>query len=152
MEFKSIHEVLQFALSKEEASVQFYRELAGRMQNPASRRLAESLAQQETSHVQMIALEMNKQGFCVRANEQLEDKEFIWDEHLQLDDEARNMNPVEIMAMAIQKERAAFQLYAQLLGLAHDIQFRTMLMDLAEEEVRHILLLEQQYEILIHEK
>lgn len=152
MEFKSIHEQLQFALSKEEASVQFYRELAGRMQNPATRQLAETLVQQEKNHVQMIVLEMNKQGFCVRTGESLDDKEFIWDEHLQMDDQARNMNPVDMMVMAIQKERAAFQLYAQLLGLAQDVQFRMMLMDLAEEEVRHILLLEQQYEILIHEK
>jgi rubrerythrin len=152
MEFKSIHELLQFALSKEEASAQFYRDLAAQIAEPATQEVMESLAGQEEKHIQMITLEMNKQGYSVAADIPPDDIQFTWDERLELDDAVRNMNCTEALVLGIQKERAAFQLYAQLMGMAKNAQFRTMLMDLAEEEVRHILLLEQEYDVLTHKE
>ena len=152
MEFRSIQELLQFALSKEQASGRFYRDLAARMKDPASRQLMESLALQEDKHYQSIMLELNKQGYSVPADISPEEEDYTWEERLEIDDQARNMNCIDVLALAIQKERAAFQLYAQLLGLARDAQFRTMLLELAEEEVRHMLQLEAEYDILMHKE
>lgn len=152
MEFRTIQELLQFALSKEQASGQFYRDLAVQMKDPASRQLMESLALQEDKHYQSILLELNKQGYSVPADIPPEEEEYTWDQRLEIDDQARNMDCINVLSLGIQKERAAFQLYAQLLGLARDAQFRTMLLELAEEEVRHMLLLEAEYDILTHKE
>ncbi|MCI0498277.1 MAG: ferritin family protein [Planctomycetales bacterium] len=148
MEFKSIHELLQFALSKEEASVQFYRDLGTQVTDSMTKKLLELLAKTEEKHIQMITLEINKQGYSVPEDIEVDVSEggFSWEERLEVDDEARKMTCREALAMGIQKERAAFRLYAQLLGLTSDERFRAMLMDLAEEEMRHVLQLEQEYE------
>ena len=51
MEFESIHEILEFAVSKEEASVQFYKDLASKMGNSATQSLFEVFVQNEKKHM-----------------------------------------------------------------------------------------------------
>lgn len=152
MEFKSIPEILRFSISKEQASVQFYRDMMLQAVNPTTKALFEVLIQKEQGHVKMLQLEMEKLGRTVDTSKEELDSEFHWDEHLEMDDEARNMSFSEGLLLAIQKERAAFRLYAQLLGTVKDEQLGKVLLELAEEEMRHVLQLEREYETITHHK
>jgi rubrerythrin len=60
------------------------------------------------------------------------------------------MSFVDTLLLAIQKERAAFRLYAKLLATVKDEELGEVLMELAEEEMRHVLQLEHEYEAITH--
>jgi rubrerythrin len=152
MEFNSIHDILEFALSKEQASVQFYKDLASQMADSITRSLFETLVRNEQGHIEALQLEMNKIGYTVKSQEQAPPSIYLWEERLEVNDQARNMNFIEALLLAIQKERAAFRLYTQILGSTQNEEFARVLMDLAEEEMRHVLQLEREYEAVTHHK
>ena len=152
MELKSIPEILRFSISKERASVRFYRDMMSKAVNPATKSLFEVLAQNEQGHIESLQLEVEKLGHTVDTNKEAIDSVFYWDERLETDDPVQNMSFTEALLLAIQKERAAFRLYAQLLGTMKDEQLGKVLLELAEEEMRHVLQLEQEYETITHHK
>jgi rubrerythrin len=152
MEFSSNREVLEFALSKEEASVQFYRDLAAQMSEPTTRSLFEALIKNEKQHVESLRLELEKLGFTVDTSHSEPSAEFQWQERLEIDDTSRGMSFVDGLMLAIQKERAAFRLYTILLGNTRNSQYENILIQLAEEEMRHVLQLEREYESMIHHR
>lgn len=152
MEFNSIHDILEFAISKEQASVQFYKDLAFQMTDSTTRSLFETLVRNEQQHIESLHLEMNKLGYSVKPQDPAAFSVYLWEERLELDPEARDMNFIEALLLAIQKERAAFRLYAQILGTTQNEQFAKVLMDLAEEEMRHVLQLEREYDAVTHHK
>ncbi|MEN8126777.1 MAG: ferritin family protein [Planctomycetota bacterium] len=152
MEFNSIREILEFALSKEQASVQFYKDLASQATDPMTKALFETLVCNEQKHIQAIQLEINKQSFTVNTKEQSDKSVYLWDERLEMDDQASEMNFADALMLAIQKERAAFRLYAQILGTTQNETFAKILMELAEEEMRHVLQLEHEYDNIMSGK
>lgn len=93
---------------------------------------------------------MEKLGCTVDSGENQNDTLFQWDEHLESDEGVHHMNFVEALLVAIQKERAAFRLYVQIMATLKDQELSAVIMELAEEEMRHVLQLEQQYEAIVH--
>lgn len=150
MNFESIHKLLLFAISKEQASRQFYLELAGQMNDMVSRRMFEAVARQEEKHEEMLKLEVFKQGHTLSALNDEAAAEYDWQEHLELEGDAMNMNYADVLMVAIQKERAAFQLYTQLISMTEQPEIRKMLLELAEEEMRHVIQFEREYDSVSH--
>lgn len=152
MEFKSIPEILRFSISKERASVRFYRDMMSKADNPATKSLFKVLIQKEQEHIAALQLEIEKLGHTVDASKEALDSVFRWDERLEPNDPAPNMSFTEALLLAVQKERAAFRLYARLLGSVRDEHLSKTLLELAEEEMRHVLHLEREYETITHHK
>ena len=150
MEFTSIQDILKFALSKEEASVQFYRDLASQMEDASTRSLFEILIKNEQKHIAALRLEIEKLGHIVPINPDESDSKYQWDERLEMDSETRKMDFIEALELAIQKERAAFRLYTKVLGTNQNPALEKVLMELAEEEMRHVLQLEREYDGIIN--
>ena len=152
MEFKTIPEILRFSISKEQASIQFYQDLLLQLVDPAAQSLFEVLIYKEREHVAALQLEIEKLGHTVDTRKESLDSEFHWDERLETDEQPQMMNFVGALLLAIQKERAAFRLYAKLLAVVKDEQITEVLLELAEEEMRHVLQLEREYEAVTHRK
>lgn len=152
MEFKSIEEILEFAISKEQASVQFYKDLASQMNDAATRSLFETLIRNEQNHIDSLQLELNKLGHTVKLEENAAPSVYLWEERLEMDDRARQMGFIDALVLGIQKERAAFRLYAQILGVTKNEQFAKVFMELAEEEMRHVIQLEREYDVITHHR
>jgi rubrerythrin len=151
MKFESTADLLHFAISKEQASQHFYRELASQMKDAAAQKIFQVIAQQEQRHEEVLKLELIKQGYTLAPETgSPRPADYEWQEHLELDQDALNMNYAEALLVAIQKERAAFQLYTQLITMAQAQQFRTMLLELAEEEMRHVIQFEREYDAVSH--
>jgi rubrerythrin len=150
MNFESIHKLLLFAISKERASRQFYLEIAGQMTDTVSQRMFEAIARQEEKHEETLKLEVFKQGYTLSAEHDETVAEFDWQEHLELGGDVMNMNYADVLMVAIQKERAAFQLYTQLISMTEQPDIRKMLLDLAEEEMRHVIQFEREYDSVSH--
>ena len=152
MEFKSMQDILEFAVSKEQASIQFYKDLVSQMNNPTTQALFTTLIRDEQNHLEALHLEMNKLGYTVKPQDSETDPAYLWEERLELDDQARDMDFIGALVLAIQKERAAFRLYTQILGTTNNEEFAKVLLELAEEEMRHVLQLEREYEVAMHHK
>jgi len=151
MEFETIRDLLTFAISKERASQQFYRDLAMQMKDHAAQKIFHAIGQQEEKHEEALKLEVLKQGFSLSENsEAVSGKDTEWQEQSALDQEALHMNYMDALMVAIQKERAAFQLYTQMIAMTQEPQFRRILMGLAEEEMRHVIRFEREYDAVSH--
>ncbi|MHC4287897.1 MAG: ferritin family protein [Planctomycetota bacterium] len=150
MEFESIPDILKFSISKEQASIQFYRDLLRHLSDPTTQSLFEVLIQKEQEHVEALQFEIEKLGLTVDTDTGKIDSTFLWDERLETDGPLTHMSFVDTLLLAIQKERAAFRLYAKLLATVKDEELGEVLMELAEEEMRHVLQLEREYEAITH--
>lgn len=152
MEFKSIPEILKFSISKEQASIEFYRDLLHQLAEPATKGLFEVLIEKEQEHIAALQLEIEKLGHTVNTGQEKSDSVFHWDERLETDDPVCHLSFVDALLLAIQKERAAFRLYTKLLATVNDEELSEVLLALAEEEMRHALQLEREYEAITNRK
>jgi len=66
--------------------------------------------------------------------------------NLEMDSQAEDMTGVDALRLAIGKEKASFALYAELMALAKDPELRKTFFELAQEEMRHMLMFEKEYE------
>jgi hypothetical protein len=102
----------------------------------------QALTHQEEKHIDAVKLEMFKQGYTVSETslKGIPDDEVS----LELDAQAEQMSYLDALRMAVRKERAAFKLFAELMAMARQPDARNMLLELAEEEMRHVLQLEHE--------
>jgi len=142
MKFKSLREILQFALGKEESSVDFYDTLALRVRNPDTAAVFEAIARQEKRHIDAVKLELFKLGYTLPETAEPSSESKSAD--VELDERGGELTYLDALRLGLQKERASFRLYAELMVLAEDEESQKMFAELAEEEVRHILQFERE--------
>ncbi|HDS85357.1 MAG TPA: DUF2202 domain-containing protein [Phycisphaerales bacterium] len=147
MKFKSLRDILIFAMAKEESSVRFYKKLAVMVQKTETAMIFENLARREQEHIEAVRLELFKQGFTLD-DSTAEDTDQDSGIYIELDQTAGRMSYVDALRVGVQKERASFKLYAELMALAEDLESRKMFLELAEEEMRHLLQLEREIEVM----
>lgn len=141
--FNSVDDVLDFAIKGEEEAVDFYNGLAGKMKNPAMKKVFESFAKEEMGH--KAKLEQIKAGGSYTCPAQK-----ILD--LKISDYAVDVKPSpemdyqEALLLAMKKEKAAYKLYNQLATLTEDEELRTALLCLAQDEAKHKLRFEVEYD------
>ena len=148
MKFKSMQDILEFAAIKEQSSILFYRGLLGHVKDTNTAAILEAMARQEEKHAEAVKFELIKLGRTVSdvtAEERAADEDEI---ALEVDAKAGEMSAIDFLRLGIQKEKASFDLYAQLMVLATEPEARKMFLELAEEEMRHVISLEREIEIL----
>jgi rubrerythrin len=143
----TIGQVLKMAIEREMQAVQFYTELALRAEEPTMQSLYHQLAEEEFRHKSRLEMEMLKEGLVVKRLGQLDEvgeAEYAAELALPPDAEYR-----DIVKMGIAKERKAFRLYTRLAGIVPDKNTRGVLFELAEEEARHMVQFESEYDKLV---
>ena len=144
-EYESDNEILEFAISREIESFQFYTALAERMERPQMQKIFEELAQEELEHKANLELEIIKIGQTVATGSQdLAADDYHIEGEFQFD-----MGMQQLLQMSIEKEKAAFELYVDLVGKVDDENSRETLLALAEEEVKHKMRFEYEYDVLL---
>jgi len=143
--FSSVDEILEFAIAKEVEANKFYTVLADRVENPAMSELILEFAKEELEHKAKLELELMKAGRVVAKAEKLAD--FDINDYILVDvgDPAR-MDYGDLLLAAMEKEKASFKLYVVLAGMAEDEESQQVLVSLAEEEARHKMLFEIEYD------
>lgn len=148
MEFETIEEAIRFAIQKEEASAQFYHDIAERMEYPATKIIFGVLSQNELQHKSSLEMELMKIGRTVMQQpctvSDLPDTAYV-----EVDEEASKMTFLDALQVAIRKERASFILYASLMAQTADPELRQILLELSEEEMRHLIQFENEYNGII---
>lgn len=143
--FGSVNELLDFAISKEEEASIFYTDLAGRMDNPSMKDLFASFAKEEQKH--KAKLEAVKQGkIMISAGAKVQNLK-IADYLAKADvDENAVFDYQKALIVAMQREKASFKLYTDLAAITDNKELEELLLGLAQEEAKHKLYFELQYD------
>ncbi len=141
-EFGSIDEVLEFAIDREIEANQLYMDLAKRARNAAMRKIFEDFAKEELGH--KAKLEAMKKGKAVVLAMVVTDLK-IADYTVNVEP-GPNMDYKDALILAMQKEKASFHLYTDLAEVVENETQRKMFLSLAQEEAKHKLRFEIEYD------
>jgi rubrerythrin len=145
-EFESYDEILDLAIAREEDANQFYLALAARVQRPEMRKVFEELAAEELEHKAKLELEVMKTGRVVTA---MQDVDIGVERAIGFKKADLDMDYKDVLIIAMQKEESAFKLYVDLAGRVTNEDSKETLLALAQEEVKHKLRFEMEYENLL---
>jgi rubrerythrin len=143
--FESVEEVLDFAIVRETESQDFYMKLAERMENPQMQEVFEQFATEELGH--KMKLEAVKHGQILLEQKDVESLDIA---DYVVDVEPRpDMDYAEALVVAMRKEKAAYRLYLDLAALTKDEEMTDMFLSLAQEEAKHKLRFEIEYDDVV---
>jgi rubrerythrin len=138
-----VNEALDFAIANEEEAHRFYLELAARIDKPWMRELLEGFAQEELGHKAKLEA-VRRGGQLAPARGKILD--------LKIADYAVDVKPTsrldyaQALLVAMKQEKAAFRLYTDLAGTCEPGPVREMFLALAQEEAKHKLRFELEYD------
>ncbi len=142
-DWNSIDEIFDFAIKNEVEAAAFYRDLVTKSDSAQIRTIFEGFAREEDGHKAKLER--------VRAGGEFKmPKEKIMD--LKIADYLVDVEPEEgtdyqrALILAMHKEKAAFKLYTDLAAAADDQKVKDLMMSLANEEAKHKLRFEIEYD------
>lgn len=139
-------EVLEFAIAREVEAHRFFLALAGRVEDSEIRRVFEELAAEELEHKEKLELELMKAGIVVDgAPSDVPRHEHVISE----DGSVLDMDYKDLLLLAMEKEDSAFRTYVDLIPKVHEPSSKETLLVLAQEEVKHKLRFEVEYDLLL---
>ena len=141
--FKTLQDVITFAISKEEAAYQLYSTTAQRVQSPAARKMLEEMASQELGHKRMMEA-MTKEKLASYDFARVPDLKI--GNYLQDVDVTEDMSFRDVLVFAMKSEEAAYQLYTAAENLSDDPEIKGVLRLMATEEKKHKYYLETMYD------
>ena len=144
-------ESLEFAIAREIEANRFYLAIAERVASPEIRKVIEGLAQEELEHKAKLELEVMKLGGTVTTDMDttpVDSSRYI----ISNVDAPLDMDYKDVLLLAIEKEEASFRTYVNLIAMTKDKGSREVLLGLAEEEVRHKLRFQTEYDLLTKKK
>jgi rubrerythrin len=141
--------ILEFAISKEVESYYFYRALARRVDTDKMQEVFEELAAEELGHKAKLELEIIKGGRTVPLVPVAGDLPSSDSDYILSDGSAPlDIDYKDMLLLAMEKEEAAFRTYVNLVASTRDEPTQELLLSLAEEEVKHKLRFETEYDLL----
>ena len=141
--WKSVNDVLDFAIRNEEEARDFYIDLAGKVDSQAMKKVLEGVAREEEGHKTKLQNIKSSGGFePVKAKV----ADLKVSDYLVEPDPARDLGYQDILILVMKKEKAAFKLYMDLAETADDLTLRDIMLGLANEEAKHKLRFEVEYD------
>jgi rubrerythrin len=145
-QFNSIDEILEFAINAEQEAVDFYNNLAIRSKNEDMKKVFIDFAGEEMKH-KMKLLEVKENSSFRLPEGKVRD--------LKISDYMANIRPTadmtypDALVLAMKKEKDAFRLYLLLSEESSDPVMKSLFLSLAQEESRHKLRFELEYDDFI---
>ena len=142
-QWKSVDEVLDFAVGQEEEAARFYTDLADRMDRPWMSDVFMQFAKEEQWHKKK--LEDVKAGKRLLAAEEKVLDLKIGD-YLVAPETTGELDYQQALVLAMKKEKKAFLLYHNLAATTDDENLKNVFLGLAQEEAKHKLRFEVEYD------
>lgn len=141
--FNSIDDVLDFAINAEQDAVDFYNQLAVNAKTADMRFVFSSFAQEEIKHKARLTQIKKEGSFKIEAKKitDLKISDYTADVKVTPD-----MTYQDALVVAMANEKAAFKLYHDLAKQAEDEEMKDVFVSLAQEESRHKLRFEIEYD------
>jgi rubrerythrin len=140
----SVEEVLDFAIGQEEISAQLYTDLAQQMEEPALRKTLLRFAVVEQRHKEKL-LALKQVGVELHPS-RVEALDLKMAEYIVPGEIRPDMSYAEILTLAMQREKAAHDLYLDLAAGAAAAEIRDAFLVLAQEEASHKQYFEAEYD------
>ena len=145
MPFKTIDEIIDYALEKEREAVEFYKDLSQKEIFSGAKSVFQGFSKEEEKHVALL------EGFSEN-KERLAEYKFEWIPDIKRSNyiveiayEA-GMHYLDILRLAMKREEKSLQLYNDLQGKADDADVVKLFKVLAQEEATHKRALETLYD------
>ena len=147
---ENVEEILQLAIDKEVEAYNFYMAVANAVTDQRVRVAFEELAKEELEHKAKLELEVMKLGqtIAVEQNPTRPGRSYI----VSNDPSPLDMDYKDILMLGMAKEEAAFRIYVKLAASVPDKKSQEVLLTLAEEEVKHKLRFQAEYDILLKKR
>jgi len=153
-------EILRYAIGRENESYKFYMDWAEQVKHLLLREALESFAREELRHKSLLELEILKTGKVVAGAEIPGEAQEI--DHLILPQDFESEADVlriflqadvkNIFMQAIEREKASFHVYIDLALNIGEEEMRQTFLSLAEEEEKHRIWFEIEYDKLLQRK
>ncbi len=142
-QWKSVDEILDFAITKEEEAYRFYTDLAGRMDRPWMSKIFMGFAQEEMGHKKKLQEVKAGKKLISAAQKVLDLKigDYLVDAEV-----SATMDYQEALIVAMKKEKMAFKMYMDLSEATDDSNVKATFVGLAQEEAKHKLRFELEYD------
>jgi len=141
-ELETIDAVLDFAIGEEEAAAKFYTNLAAEC-DPSIGKVFEGFAKEELGHKEkLLQVKAGKQFKTVKRKvADLKLADYLPDVKT-----TGKLSYQDALVVAMKKEKAAYRLYTILAEIAMDENLRSLMLALAQEEAKHKLRFEIEYD------
>lgn len=143
--FKSVDEVLDFAISREIDAQAFYVKLAGLVENPKMVKFLSDLALEELGHKEKLeALKAGKGEIGEQDVGELDIVDYVKDVVTH-----SKMSYTDLLVVAMKKEETSRKLYADLAATVQQQELKNIFLKLAQEEAKHKLRFELEYDLMM---
>lgn len=141
--FKNFDEILDFAMESEQKAVDFYHQLAGRVKNEDMKAIFLEFAQEEVGHKAKLKKIKEERTFSVPEEKIFDLKISDYVDSVVIEPE---MSYQEALIVAMNREKAAFNLYTRLSKKVDTPELKAIFQMLAQEESKHKLRFEMEYD------
>jgi rubrerythrin len=145
MNFKSIDEILDYAIDKEKEAVTFYNDLSKKESISALAKTFKELAQEEAKHVKLLT-NISKNQSAISSYELKKVTDLKVSDYLVEMEYTEGMLMQDILVLAMKREEMAVKLYTNLAMGAVDQESAKLFKLLAQEEAKHKLTFERLYD------
>ncbi|HUU94587.1 MAG TPA: ferritin family protein [Phycisphaerae bacterium] len=143
MALDAVDKILDFAIENEENAAKFYTELASKMGHEHLREAFLAFAGEEKGHkAKLLAIKAAKQ--MLPAEQRVLDLKI--GDHLEDVELSADLDYQRALVLAMKAEKAAFKLYHTLASATDDPALKATLLGLAQEEAKHKLRFEIEYD------
>ena len=143
-EFKTIDDILDYAIEGEQKAADLYAGLAARSRNREIQEVFEQFSKEELGHKKK--LESIKGGGVVAVSEKKIQDLKIGDYLVEVDTSRGDLTYQESLIVAMKEEKAAFRLYSDLAIRTDHPTLKEIFLMLAQEEAKHKLRFEIEYD------
>lgn len=141
--FESADNILEFAIDKEAEAHDFYTEWAGKLESVHLKELFLTFASEEQKHKEK--LERVRKGSTFQpATTKVTDLKIV--DYIVDIVPTPDMDYQEALIIAMRREKASHKLYSDLAMMSGDGAMQTLFLALAQEEAKHKLRMETEYE------
>ena len=143
MDLDTLDKILDFAIEQEEKAASFYNDLANRTEHEHMKKAFAGFAEEERGHKAKL-LSIKSGGQLLPLGQRVADLrigDYLEDVRLSAD-----LDYQQALILAMKAEKAAFKLYHDLAAAADDPALKQTLLGLAEEEAKHKLRFEIEYD------
>ena len=142
--FANVDEILDFAIDGEQAAVDLYTDLAAKAKNPTIKKAFEEYANEERGHKTKLQEVKTGKRLLIPSEKPVLDLKIA--DYTVEEEPGPDADYQSVLIFAMKKEKAAFKLYTDLAGLVEDAGIRDLLLGLAQEEAKHKLRFELEYD------
>lgn len=144
--FNNLDEILDFAIDMEQKSIEFYNDLAQRAKANDMKETFYNFVEEEIKHKAKLVKIKEEKVFTL-GQEKINELNIA--DYVEKTEPKDDMTYQEALILAMKREKAAFRLYTKLANQTSDPEFVKLFLSLAQEESKHKLMFEIEYDEVI---